>query len=84
MGLDIYFSNDKRRLISSIDSINDIQKELSIFQQKTGITIDEYGTTNLYINHIELLNDLIKKQNDWSKVFQKAIDINVGLTIEGD
>jgi len=84
MGLDIYLSSDKSTLISTIDSITVIEKELDIFEQKTGITIDEYGKTNLYLDHIKLLNSLIKTSNEWKVIFSKAIDLNSGLIIEGD
>jgi hypothetical protein len=84
MGMDIYLSTDKSNLISTIDSITVIEKELNVFEQKTGITIDEYGKTNLYVDHIKLLNSLIKESNEWTMIFQKAIDLNSGLIIEGD
>jgi len=84
MGMDIYLSSDKSNLISTIDSITAIEKELNIFKQKTGITIDEYGKTNLYLDHIKLLSSLIKGSNEWTIIFSKAIDLNSGLIIEGD
>ena len=84
MGMDIYLSTDKGNLIGTIDSLNSIQKELFEFEKKTGILINEYGRTNLYFDHIKLLNELINKSNEWKIVFQKAIENNCGLIIEGD
>jgi len=84
MGLDIYLSSDKSNLLATIDSLNSIEKPLIEFEKKTGVVIDEYGKTNLYFDHIKLLNELINQQNEWKIVFQKAIDRNSGLIIEGD
>lgn len=71
-------------MVLTIDSLNSIQKELVEFEKKTGIIIDEYGQTNLYFDHIKILNQLIKEKNEWSTIFERAIDLNSGLVIEGD
>ena len=85
MGLDIYNLLDKTEFLGSVDSLNSIENALIIFNSKTGLTIDEYGTTRLYLDHIRLLQDLIKdKSNDWSNIFKRAIDSEIGLVIEGD
>ncbi|MCP4054621.1 MAG: hypothetical protein GY739_16485 [Mesoflavibacter sp.] len=84
MGMDIYLSTDKNNLIGSINSLISIQKQLLEFEKKTGVVIDEYGKTNLYLDHIKLLNEAIKQPNEWKVVFQKAIENNCGLIIEGD
>lgn len=84
MGLDIYLSVDRTNLISTIDSIKLIEEELKILREKTGVIIDEYGTTKLHLDHIKLLIEIIKTSNEWTIVFQKAIDSNSGLIIEGD
>lgn len=42
MGMDIYFSSEKSKLISTIDSLKSIEKELIEFEKKTGVSIDEY------------------------------------------
>ncbi len=84
MGMDIYFSTDKNNLVATIDSLSSIEKPLVEFKKKTGVVIDEYGKTNLYFDHIKLLNELINQQNEWKTVFQNAIDKKSGLIIEGD
>jgi len=84
MGMDIYLSTDKNNLIGTINSLSSIKKQLVEFEKKTGVIIDEYGKTNLYFDHIKLLNELINQSNEWKIVFQKAIENNCGLIIEGD
>ena len=53
-------------------------------ENKIGITIDEYGKTNLYFEHIKLLNNLIYGQNEWNIIFKRAIEKKCGIIIEGD
>ena len=84
MGMDIYFSSDKTKLVLTIDSLKSIENELITFEKQTGIVIDEYGKTNLYLDHIKLLYKLIDKPNEWKTIFEKAIETNSGLVIEGD
>ncbi len=84
MGMDIYFLSEKTKLISTIDSLEPIKKELIEFEKRTGVLIDEYGKTNLYLAHIKLLDKLIDKPNEWKVIFEKAINLNSGLLIEGD
>ena len=84
MGLDIYLALNKNEIIATIDSLQSIEIALEEFSKKTGITIDPYGTTHLYADHIQLIFSLIPKPNQWTIVFQKALDANTGLIIEGD
>lgn len=84
MALDIYLSSNKNQSIASIESTSSIQRELVILEQQTGVIIDEYGTTNLYLDHIKLMNNLLDDKNEWSMVFNEAIDSNSGLIILGD
>ena len=84
MGMDIYCSNEKSVLITTIENLSSIEKPLIQFKNRTGITIDEYGKTNLYFEHIKLLNKLISGQNEWNIIFKRAIEKKCGIIIEGD
>lgn len=85
MGLDIYNLSNKAELLGTVESLVLIENELIIFKSKTGLTIDEYGTTRLYLDHIRLLYNLKKNNpNDWTDIFKRAIDSEIGLLIEGD
>lgn len=77
MGMDIYNSNDENYLITTNENINSIKKQLLKFKNRTRFTIDEYGKTNLYFEHIVLLNTLISEQNEWNIILKKVIKKNV-------
>lgn len=82
--MDIYLSTDKNTIIGTINSLSSIKKQILEFEKKTGVVIDEYGKTHLYFDHIKLLIELISESNEWTIVFQKAIENNSGLIIQGD
>jgi len=85
MSMEFYDLVDKSNFLGKIDSINIIEKELILFESKTGILIDEYGTTRLYLDNIKLLYKLIEnKPNEISKILKTAIDSQIGILIEGD
>lgn len=80
----IYNLSDMKQLIGSTKSLKSIENASVVLKQKTGLTIDEYGTTRLYSNHIEMLNDFTGDSSERKDIFLKAIDSNIGLLIEGD
>jgi len=82
--MDIYNLNYKKEHLGSLDSLCSIEKELIIFKNKTGVVIDEYGTTRLYLDHVKILVSLINADNEWKKIFTKAIEEGHGLLVEGD
>ena len=58
---------------------------METFKSSTGIIIDEYGTTRLYFDHVKLLLELISKEtSDFKGILKKAVELKIGLLIEGD
>ena len=84
MGLDIYNLSDKTILIASLESIDSISIGLKELEMKTGQTIDEYGTTRIYLEQLVLLDKFTDEKSEWKPIFKIAIDSGHGLLIEGD
>lgn len=82
--MEIYLTINKNVIIAEIETTQSIEKELKVLESKSGVTIDEYGRTILYFDHIKLLNDLIRVENEWKIVFEKAITKKSNMIIEGD
>ena len=82
--MDLYYINNKEELIATIDSLESINNILDVFKSKTGLTIDEYDDTKLHLDHIKLLDKLITDDNDWKRVFSKAIEKQTGILILGN
>lgn len=88
MALEIYNLSNTKEYIGSIKSLNLIETELDLFQKKTGLTIDSYGTTRLYLDHIKLLVELMESNKNELRniksILMNAIENEHGLLIEGD
>jgi hypothetical protein len=84
MGLDIYNLNNQSEHLGCIESLDSINIELKLLEEKTGVTIDEYATTRLYLDHIKFLNNILSDGAELKQFLETAIKGEHGLKLEGD
>jgi len=84
MGLDIYNLSNQSIFLTSVDSTESISDGLDELKRKTGLTIDSYGQSRIYLDQIKLLNEKTDEKSEWKPIFESAINKGHGLLIEGD
>lgn len=84
MGLDIYNLSNNKVILASLDSIDSISKGLKELEKVAGYTIDEYGTTRIYLDQVKLLDKNTDENSEWKPIFENAIKEEHGLLIKGD
>lgn len=84
MGLDIYNLSNIKVHLASLDSIDSISKGLKELEKVAGYTIDEYGTTRIYLDQVKLLDKNTDENSEWKPIFENTIKEEHGLLIKGD
>lgn len=100
MPLDFYDINDIRlsQKLFELDEtdIETLEPVLSSLKKTTGVTIDPYGTTRIYANHIWLMisliqrslltlnNSILSKHAILSRVLARFKEVQEGFIIIGD
>jgi hypothetical protein len=88
MALEVYNLTNPKEYLGSIEDFTLIETELNLFKRKTGIMIDQYGTTRLYFDHVKLLVELIKTNkkeiNNIKSILKLAVENEHSLLFEGD
>ncbi len=82
--MEVYLLSDPKKFLDTLETLDSIQKALEILYHKTGLRIDEYGTTRLYLDHVKLLDGHTDTNSPWKKIFQDAIQQESGILIIGD
>lgn len=96
MAVDFYKVEDREQ-ISPIFSWTDadfnfMKDVLALYQQKTGLIIDQYGTTRIHQAHIQLLLNLLDECKpvehhayiQWSKIRNQLSSIVSDIVAVGD
>jgi hypothetical protein len=82
--MDVYLWNEKRLFLARIDSLDGLENALIILKEKTGVIIDEYGDSKIYLEHVQILDEYIDSNSAWKEVLQSALENQCGLIVIGD
>ncbi|WP_196890106.1 hypothetical protein [Aureivirga sp. CE67] len=82
--MEVYNLSNRNELIAVIEELDSIRVPLEKLKEKSGIEIDEYGTSRLYLDHIKFIISCGVQSNQWKEIFEIAIKEKCGLLIIGD